>query len=100
MQYGCGLCAPAGWRNFDASPRLRLEAMPVIGALSGRSAVIFPKNVEYGNIVKGLPLAKGSCAAVYCSHVLEHLALNDLRTALRETYRVLAPGGLFRLVVP
>jgi hypothetical protein len=24
VQYGFGLCAPAGWLNFDASARLRL----------------------------------------------------------------------------
>jgi hypothetical protein len=25
VQYGCGLLAPQGWINFDASPRLRIE---------------------------------------------------------------------------
>jgi hypothetical protein len=37
---------------------------------------------------------------VYCSHVLEHLALLDLRTALRNVRRLLRPGGTFRLVLP
>jgi hypothetical protein len=32
--------------------------------------------------------------------VLEHLAYDDFWTALRNTYRLLKPGGLFRLVVP
>ena len=45
-------------------------------------------------------MSAGECQGVYCSHVLEHLALNDLRKALRETYRILAGGGIFRLVVP
>jgi len=26
VQYGCGFCAPATWRNFDASPTLRFAA--------------------------------------------------------------------------
>ncbi|HEX8242224.1 MAG TPA: hypothetical protein VF541_01965 [Longimicrobium sp.] len=30
-QYGCGPCAPAGWRNFDASPTLRLQRLPAAG---------------------------------------------------------------------
>ena len=60
----------------------------------------FPANVEYGDIVKGLPVPTGSCRGIYSSHVLEHLALNDLRKALRETHRLLAEGGTFRLVVP
>jgi predicted SAM-dependent methyltransferase len=37
---------------------------------------------------------------VYCSHVLEHLALNEFRTTLLNVFRYLKPGGVFRLVVP
>lgn len=32
VQYGCGLAAPDGWINFDASPRLRFERLPGAGA--------------------------------------------------------------------
>jgi predicted SAM-dependent methyltransferase len=32
--------------------------------------------------------------------VLEHLSLEDLRVALRNTFSLLAPGGTFRLVMP
>lgn len=60
----------------------------------------FPSSVRYGDIVKGLPVRNESCAAVYCSHVLEHLALDDARKALLNTFEILAPGGVFRLVVP
>jgi len=102
LHYGCGLCAPAGWRNFDASPSLRLARLPVVGGLVARAARLpeFPANVEYGDVVRGLPVAPGSCRAAYCSHVLEHLALEDLRAALANTRRYLAPDGVFRLVVP
>ncbi len=31
VQYGCGLSAPAGWNNYDASPTLRLQKLPVVG---------------------------------------------------------------------
>ena len=100
VQYGCGFCAPAGWRNFDASPTLRFERVPVLGRLYCLNSQRFPANVEYGDIVKGLPVPAGSCHAVYCSHVLEHLALEDLRLALRNTLCILRDGGMFRLVVP
>jgi hypothetical protein len=100
VQYGCGLCAPPGWRNFDSSPTLRLQRLPLVGATLKSSAVIFPANAEFGDVIKGLPVRAGECQGVYCSHVLEHLALNDLRTALRETYRILSGGGIFRLVLP
>jgi SAM-dependent methyltransferase len=100
VQYGCGWSAPEGWRNFDASPTLRFERLPLIGQLYMKNAARFPANVEFGDIVKGLPIEPASCQAVYCSHVLEHLALADFRVALRNTRRVLLPGGTFRLVLP
>jgi len=62
--------------------------------------VVFPASVLYGDIVKGLPVPAQSAAGVYASHVLEHLALEDLRTALRHTFAMLRTGGIFRLVVP
>jgi predicted SAM-dependent methyltransferase len=100
VQYGCGWSAPAGWRNFDASPTLRFERLPLIGALYTKNDSRFPLNVEYGDIVRGLPVSPNSCKAVYCSHILEHLSLEGFRIALRNTYEILRPNGTFRLVLP
>ena len=100
VQYGCGLSAPQGWLNFDASPTLRVQRLPLAGFLRVPGGPVFPANVRYGDIVKGLPVEASSCRAVYCSHVLEHLSLNDFRAALVNTRAVLAAGGIFRLVVP
>lgn len=100
VQFGSGWSAPPEWRNFDASPTLRFERLPLIGHLYTKNEHRFPSNVEYGDIVKGLPVPRGSCNAVYCSHVLEHLSLADFRTALRNALEMLRPGGIFRLVVP
>lgn len=101
IHYGCGLSAPKEWKNFDTSPTLRLQKLPLIGTLvKGRLNAVFPDNVFYGDIVKGLPLEENSCDAVYCSHVLEHLALKDFRTALLNTYKILKPNGIFRCVLP
>ncbi|MBB4070723.1 hypothetical protein GGQ18_003341 [Salinibacter ruber] len=102
VQYGCGLCAPTTWRNFDVSPNLRIQKIPLIGSIltSGERFPEFPENVEYGDIVEGLPVEKNSVSAIYCSHVLEHLALEDVREALENTYGYLTSGGTFRLVVP
>ena len=104
VQCGCGWDAPEGWLNFDASPTLRIERIPVVGTrisanLKGNPEP-FPTNVQYGDIVKGLPLPDGSCAVVYCSHVLEHLSLRECRKALANTKRLLRPGGTFRFVLP
>jgi hypothetical protein len=95
------LHAPKGWRNFDASPTLRLQRFPLIGGLFRRDPnPAFPANVEYGDIVQGLPIPDNSCTGLYCSHVLEHLSLSDFRLALRNSHRLLFDGGIFRFVVP
>ncbi|MES2428786.1 MAG: methyltransferase domain-containing protein [Bacteroidota bacterium] len=100
VQYGCGFTAPASWINYDSSPTLRFERIPLLGKLYTRNSQRFPDNVKYGDIVKGLPEAPDSCDGVYCSHVLEHLAYNDFIQALKNTYLILKPGGTFRGVVP
>jgi SAM-dependent methyltransferase len=100
VQYGCGFSAPEGWVNYDASPTLRFEKTPLLGKLYSRNSQRFPENVKYGDIVKGLPEAPNSCDAVYCSHILEHLSYNDFIIALKNTYAILKPGGIFRGVVP
>jgi predicted SAM-dependent methyltransferase len=90
VQYGCGSSAPEGWLNFDASLRVRL----------GIRGKVFPHNVRYGDIVRGLPVNDGTAKAVYASHILEHLTRADFETALRNTWRILMPGGTFRLIMP
>lgn len=100
VQYGCGLSAPSEWLNFDASPTLRLQRLPIIGRLSAVRQPLFPKAVLYGDIVRGLPVTPESCRAVYCSHVLEHLSLADFRTALVNTRKILGRDRIFRLVLP
>lgn len=103
VQYGCGpFSAPQGWMNFDASPTLRIQQLPLIGGLlKNRMHVTFPPDVLQGDILKELPgIGENSCNGVYCSHVLEHLAYDDCLRAVRNTYRILKPGGYFRCVVP
>jgi hypothetical protein len=100
VQYGCGLSAPPGWLNFDASPTLWFERLPLLGRLYSKNAERFPANVRYGDIVRGLPIPADSCRGIYCSHVLEHLAAAEADLALAHTRQYLQPGGTFRLVVP
>ena len=103
VQYGCGpFSAPKGWKNFDASPTLRLQQLPLIGGLlKNRMHVTFPQDVLLGDILKELPgITPGSCDGVYCSHVLEHLSYEDCVLAVRNTYKMMRPGGYFRCVVP
>jgi hypothetical protein len=100
VQYGCGWSAPATWLNFDCSPTLRFERLPMVGRLYTKNTKRFPQNVRYGDIVRGLPISPASCKGIYCSHVLEHLALEDFHAALEHTFQYLEAGGIFRFVLP
>ena len=101
VQYGCGLSSPENWINFDSSPTLLIQRTFLIGSLlKNKTNVIFPKNVKYGDIIKGLPIANDSCDGIYCSHILEHLSYEDFKIAIKNTYVILKKGGIFRLVMP
>jgi predicted SAM-dependent methyltransferase len=53
------------------------------------------------NVLWGLPFKDGSAQYVFLSHMLEHLFFpRDVRALLAEVRRVLAPGGVVRIVVP
>jgi ubiquinone/menaquinone biosynthesis C-methylase UbiE len=68
--------------------------------LISKNSERFLPNVLYGDIIRGLPVKDNSCDGVYCSHVLEHLALEDCHRALLNSYRMMKKGLLFRMVLP
>ncbi len=96
VQFGCGWCAPEGWWNFDASPALRLERTPLIGRFCVKNAKPFPRNVHYGDLLKGLPVEPGSCRGIYSSHVLGCFTYEELDLAFQRVHGYLRPGGIFR----
>jgi hypothetical protein len=100
VQIGCGRQAPLSWLNFDSSPTLRFERLPLIGLLYTKNQRRFPANIQYGDIVSGLPIARGTVDRLYASHVLEHLAYDDAMRALHNSFAILKAGGVFRLIVP
>lgn len=61
---------------------------------------VFPAELAL-NVNWGLPFPDNSASYVFLSHVLEHLYYPDEALALaREVRRVLAPGGVVRVIVP
>jgi len=101
LQYGCGWSGvPDKWYNYDSSLTLLYEKIPIIGSFYTKNKTRFPKQVFYGNIAKRLPVENNSMKGIYCSHILEHLSLEDCKNALKETYRILKVDGVFRLVTP
>ncbi len=101
VQFGSGNEAIPGWLNFDASPTLRLQRIPVLGSLiAPKLNCKFDDAIKFGDIVRGLPLAENSVDGLFCAHVLEHLSYQDFESALENSFRYLKPGGLYRIIVP
>ena len=108
LHLGCGLNVVEGWLNVDGSWNARLAKYPRLRRALALARVI-PREaarVEWRGDLRildvrdPLPFATGSYDAIYASHLLEHLFLDDALRLLRECFRVLRPGGVLRLVVP
>ena len=54
---------------------------------------MFPRNVRYGDIVRGLPIKDGTAKAVYASYILEHLTRADSKPRCETPGEYLSPGG-------
>jgi predicted SAM-dependent methyltransferase len=80
LNLGCGSRRHPAWTNADLVP-----AGPDVIACDLR---------------RQLPFAASSFRAVYAAHVLEHLEPVEARRLVAEMFRVLAPGGIVRIVVP
>ena len=52
------------------------------------------------NLADPLPFADNAIAKIQAQDVLEHVAFEKVSFVLDEVYRVLKPGGIFRLSVP
>ncbi|WPL19412.1 hypothetical protein Thiowin_04533 [Thiorhodovibrio winogradskyi] len=55
INFGCGLSVAPGWKNYDASPTLRLQRIPLLGRVA-QSLIKprFPTDAIYGDVVHGL----------------------------------------------
>ena len=108
LNLGCGLLTHPSWVNVDGSWNARLAKYPVLRrALSSvrilpgeKVEVPWSKDIFVHDIRKPLPFPDCSADAVYASHVLEHLYREQGQQLIRESFRVLAPGGIVRIVVP
>jgi hypothetical protein len=111
VNVGCGLSPTPEWLNFDNSFSVRVARWPVaptllarIGFLAGKSAELVEMaqrgNIRFANAADRIPCAAGSVAAVYSSHMIEHLDHGEARAFLAEVRRVLSPGGVVRIGAP
>ena len=80
VNIGCGATWHPSWTNLDVHP--------------------LSPQVRSWDVSHGLPFGTEQVDACYASHVLEHLTRAQARSLLLESFRVLRPGGIIRLVVP
>jgi len=80
VNLGCGYHFHPDWLNVDLVPR--------------------GPGVIAHNLSQPLPFDDASFGVVYHSHVLEHFTRAQATAFMRECFRILAPGGVIRVVVP
>ena len=108
VNLGCGLQTLSGWVNIDGSYNAKLAKYPFLRrALTWLNVlpadtlnIPWSSSIFIHDIRKPLPFSDGSVAAIYASHVLEHLYREDAQRLVKESFRVLAKGGVLRVVVP
>ena len=54
----------------------------------------------YWDLRLPIPLPSGSVSKIYSSHLFEHLTYDQVQELLRESLRLLRPGGTFSICVP
>ncbi len=80
INVGCGARFDIRWINLDGDP--------------------MDRRVERYDCRERLPFQDGIVDAVYSSHLIEHLPATIARYFVQESFRVLRPGGVLRLVTP
>lgn len=58
------------------------------------------QKVLQADLLTKLPVADRKAGLVYCSHFLEHIPRGQVDAFLQECFRILAPQGTLRLVLP
>ena len=98
INIGCGLSGAAGWYNIDNSPTILLSRIPFAQKLF--RLPLWPPNIHRRDVRKGLHFGDGSVDCIYSSHTFEHFTWKESLDLAKECFRVLKPGGVFRIVVP
>lgn len=103
LNLGCGQIRPEGWINTDSSINSFIQKFPLGNVIANSLGLKLydSSKMSYMNLNKKWKgLKTSSVQIVYASHLFEHLSIKSRTIFLKEAYRVLASGGIIRLVVP
>jgi SAM-dependent methyltransferase len=107
---GCGLTYLDGWINCDGGPSARvfsalpkpLRSLLKQTRVMGRDTQVFWQFLDshpvlYVNARKQWPFPSNSIDTIYSSHMIDCLTTPQIREFFQHAFRVLKPGGQFRL---
>jgi SAM-dependent methyltransferase len=111
LQLGSFDHTPEGWLNTDITPHLFVARVPGLPWLLHRTGMLSDdryeshrsgafRSVRYLDVSRPFRFPDSTFEAVLATHVLEHLHPDVAERCLRETNRVLVPGGVVRIAVP
>ncbi len=114
VNLGSALACADGWIHVDNSPNVLFAHAPTMILRRVHRFSPYRTVLEYDDYAEslrrytfvhhslryGIPFETDSVDYVYSGHFLEHLDRDEGAALLRETYRVLKPGGIARLSVP
>ena len=96
---------PIQWCDLEKMPAVRLYAGDIPDHPAYRGMVGLSLNREDANHIRHditipFPLQDGSVDSFQAEDVFEHICYDRLPAVIDEIFRVLKPGGLFRLSIP
>ena len=103
LNLGCGSCVVPAWTNVDYALGARLAKVPAFRKVNERLGLFhmrWDERIHIHDLRTRFPWRDGSAEAAYSSHTLEHLSRDEGRHFIKECHRVLAPGGVLRVIVP
>jgi SAM-dependent methyltransferase len=111
LHIGCLETGVPGWENTDITPHIFVARIPgaarLLRALKLMTRERYAQHrrgaftrVRYLNAAKHFPYSNGAFDNVFSCHMLEHLYRSEAVSCVNEVYRVLKPGGVFRVIVP
>ena len=111
VHLGCGKNALDGFLNFDNNLFLLFKFIPCVENFLSLFNFIpkwfcefitisREKNIKYCDVSKKIPLKDSTVDLIYSCHMLEHLDQNETKIFFNESYRILKPKGIMRIVVP
>ncbi len=89
VHLGCGGDVREDWLNID---------LPIPQGTG--SSLPDSANLVIYDLRQGLPLPDNSCDYIYSSHFFEHLEYAEGVNLMRDCYRCLGAGGVFRAALP